>query len=429
MITDRRLLLERLFPFLAWLPLVKDRATVRADLLAGLTGAVVVLPQGVAFATLAGMPPEYGLYSAMVPCVIAALFGASRLMVTGPANAISLTVLGLIAPLAAPGSVDYVQLVITLTFMVGFWQLAIGLAGLGRAVDRVPHSVIVGFTAGAAILIVNSQVRNLFGFDWPRGMSVWQTLWHLGRDIGLTHWPTAVVAFGTVAACLLARPWNNRVPYMLVGVLAGGAIAALLAAISSDYAVKVVEQLPGAIPPLSAPTFSFSALEMLLMPSLVMTVLALAEAVSIARAIAVKSGDRLEGNREVIGQGMANLIGSFFSSYPASGSFNRSGVNVAAGARTPLSAVAAAGFLLVLLAFVAPLSHYLPLASVAGILLMVAVGLIDLREIRHIARHSRLDAIVMASTFALVIMIPLEWAILGGLAVHVVLSKLMAPRH
>lgn len=424
MITDRRRL-ERFLPFLAWLPLLRDRSTLRADLMAGLTGAVVVLPQGVAFATLAGMPPQYGLYSAMVPCVIAALFGSSRLMVTGPANAISLTVLGLIAPLATPGSAVYVQLVITMTFMVGLWQLAVGLAGLGRAVDRVPHSVIVGFTAGAAVLIVISQVRNLFGFDWPRGMSVWHTLKRTVQDVSLIDWPTAVVAFGTVAACLLARPWNNRVPYMLVGVLAGGAIAALLAAISSDYAVKVVEQLPGAIPPLSAPTLDFDTLEMLLVPSLVMTLLALAEAVSIARAIAVRSGDRLEGNREVVGQGMANLVGSFFSSYPASGSFNRSGVNVAAGARTPLSAVAAAGFLLVLLAFVAPLSHYLPMAAVAGILLMVAVGLIDVREIRHIARHDRRDAIVMAATFLLVVTIPLEWAILGGLAVHLVLSKLM----
>ena len=424
MITDRRRL-ERFLPFLAWLPLLRDRSSLRADLMAGLTGAVVVLPQGVAFATLAGMPPQYGLYSAMVPCVIAALFGSSRLMVTGPANAISLTVLGLIAPLATPGSALYVQLVITMTFMVGLWQLAVGLAGLGRAVDRVPHSVIVGFTAGAAVLIVNSQVRNLFGFDWPRGMSVWHTLKRTVQDVSVIDWPTAVVAFGTVAACLLARPWNNRVPYMLVGVLAGGAIAALLTAISSDYAVKVVEQLPGAIPPLSAPTLDFDTLEMLLVPSLVMTLLALAEAVSIARAIAVRTGDRLEGNREVVGQGMANLVGSFFSSYPASGSFNRSGVNVAAGARTPLSAVAAAGFLLVLLAFVAPLSHYLPMAAVAGILLMVAVGLIDLREIRHIARHDRRDAIVMAATFLLVVTIPLEWAILGGLAVHLVLSKLM----
>lgn len=428
MIADRRAL-GRFLPFLAWLPLLRDRGTVRADLMAGLTGAIVVLPQGIAFAKLAGLPPEYGLYSAMVPCVIAALFGASRLMVTGPANAISLTVLALVAPLALPGSAAYVQLVITLTFMVGFWQLAIGVAGLGRAVDRVPHSVIVGFTAGAAILIVNSQVRNLFGLDWPRGLSVWQTVTRLVHDAGLIHWPTASVAFGTVAACLLARPWSRRVPYMLVGVLAGGALAALLAAISPDYAVKSVDELPGAIPPLSAPTLSLETLRMLLLPSLVMTLLALAEAISIARAIAIKSGDRLESNREVIGQGMANLVGSFFSSYPTSGSFNRSGVNVTAGARTPLSAVAASGFLLLLVVFVAPLARFLPTAAVAGILLMVAVGLIDLHEIRRVMRHDRRDTVAMAVTFVLVLTIPIEWAILSGIAVHVVLAKLARPAH
>ncbi|MCL4184720.1 MAG: hypothetical protein KJ011_14865 [Burkholderiaceae bacterium] len=423
MTTERRAL-ERYLPFLAWWPLLRDRATLRADLMAGLTGAIVVLPQGVAFATLAGMPPQYGLYSAMVPCVIAALFGASRLMVTGPANAISLTVLALIAPMAAPGSPAYVQLVITLAFMVGVWQLAIGILGLGRAVDRIPHSVIVGFTAGAAVLIADSQLPNLFGFEWPRGLSVWQTLVRLVEDAALIHWPTALVAFGTVAACLLARPWNSRVPYMLVGVLAGGAIAAVLKAISPGNAVKAVGALPGAIPPLSAPTLSFDALRMLLVPSLVMTLLALAEAVSIARAIAVRSGSRVEGNREVLGQGLANVAGAFFSSYPASGSFNRSAVNVAAGARTPMSAIAAASFLVLLLAFVAPLSRYLPLAAVAGILLMVAVGLIDLHEIRRIVRHDRRDAAAMAATFVLVLTIPLEWAVLGGIAVHVALARL-----
>ncbi len=423
MTTDRRWL-ERFLPFLAWWPLLRDRATVRADLMAGLTGAIVVLPQGVAFATLAGLPPQYGLYSAMVPCVVAALFGASRLMVTGPANAISLTVLALIAPLATPGSPAYVQLVITLAFMVGVWQLAIGVAGLGRAVDRIPHSVIVGFTAGAAVLIADSQLPNMFGLEWPRGLSVWETLVRLVDEASLIDWPTALVAFGTVAACLAARPWNSRVPYMLVGVVAGGVLAALLDAAMPGHVIKSVGTLPGAIPPLSAPTLSFDAVRVLLVPSLVMTLLALAEAVAIARAIAVKSGTRVEGNREVLGQGLANLAGAFFSSYPASGSFNRSAVNVAAGARTPLSAIAAAAFLVLLLAFVGPLARYLPLAAVSGILLMVAAGLIDVHEIRRIVRHDRRDAAAMVATFVLVLTIPLEWAVLGGIAVHVALARL-----
>ncbi|MBN9430752.1 MAG: hypothetical protein J0H09_30025 [Burkholderiales bacterium] len=412
-------------PFLAWIGSLRDRRVLRADLLAGLTGAIVVLPQGVAFATLAGMPPQYGLYSAMVPCIVAALFGASRLMVTGPANAISLTVLSLIAPLAVAGSDDYVRLVLTLTFMVACWQLLIGWAGLGRLVDRVPHSVIVGFTAGAAVLIVNSQVRNLFGFDWPRGLSVWQTLQRFVDDAAGIDWATTLVSAVTVVACVLAKPWNGRVPYMLVGVLAGGLFAAAMPLFWNGFSVASVERLPGALPPLSTPDLSFDTLRLLLMPSLVMTLLALAEAISIARAIAVKTGTPLDGNREVIGQGLANLAGSFFSSYPASGSFNRSGVNVAAGARTPLSAVSAALFLVLLLAFVAPLSKWLPLAAVAGILLMVAIGLIDLREIRHIAQHDRRDAVVMAVTFILVLAIPLEWAVLAGIGVHGILGMLI----
>ncbi len=145
-------------PFLRWLPEYQRPGVVRTDLLAGLTGAIVVLPQGIAFALLAGMPPHYGLYAAMVPCIIAALFGSSRLMVTGPANAISLTTMALIAPLAIPESQHYVALVLTLSFLIGAIQIALGLGGAGKWVEKVPHSVIVGFTAGAAVLIINSQV-------------------------------------------------------------------------------------------------------------------------------------------------------------------------------------------------------------------------------------------------------------------------------
>ena len=157
-------------PFLRWRDDWREPGTLRADLLAGLTGAVVVLPQGVAFATLAGMPPQYGLYAAMVPCIVAALFGSSRLMVTGPANAISLTTMALIAPLAAVGSPQYVTLVLTLSFLVGALQLLLGLARAGSLVDKVPHSVVVGFTAGAAVLIANSQLGPLLGLALPRGL-------------------------------------------------------------------------------------------------------------------------------------------------------------------------------------------------------------------------------------------------------------------
>ncbi|MBL8311344.1 MAG: SulP family inorganic anion transporter [Burkholderiales bacterium] len=406
----------RWLPFLAWLPLLRHRATLRADLLAGLTGAIVVLPQGVAFATLAGMPPAYGLYSAMVPCVIAALFGSSRVMVTGPANAISLTVLAIMAPLALPESPRYVELVITLAFMVGCWQLLLALVKAGRLIDYVSHTVIVGFTAGAAVLIVNSQIRNFFGIDIPRGASVLQTmsaLWHHVNGIQV-----AAVAVGcvTLLTALAWRPLNRWVPAMLVAVVAGGLSAWLLRGVDPALAVRTVDALPGALPALSAPDLRLETLASLLVPSIAMTLLALAEAVSIAQALAKRRREVLDGNQEFFGQGLANVVGSLFSSYPASGSFNRSGVNVAAGAVTPFSAICAAAFLVLILMFVAPLARYLPLPAVAAILFLVAWNLIDRREIRHLLAD-RFERVTLLVTFVATLVVPLEWAILLGIAV------------
>ncbi len=419
--------MTRWLPFLAWLPLLRDRAVLRTDVLAGLTGAIVVLPQGVAFATLAGMPPEYGLYSAMLPCVIAALFGSSRVMVTGPANAISLTVLAIMAPLAQPESARYVQLVITLAFMVGVWQLLLALARAGRLIDYVSHTVIVGFTAGAAVLIVNSQIRNFFGVDITRGASVWRTLVEFAAQLGAVQPVTVAIGGLTLAAALLWRPLNRVVPAMLIAVVSGSLVAAFARWIVPGVAIRTVDALPGAIPPLSLPDLSPATLGSLLVPSVAMTLLALAEAVSIAQALAKRRHEKLDGNQEFLGQGLANVIGSFFSSYPASGSFNRSGVNMAAGAVTPFSAICAALFLVAILVFVAPLARYLPLAAVAAILFLVAWNLVDRREIRYLL-SDRYERVTLVSTFVATLAIPLEWAILLGVAVASVIRRLRAGR-
>jgi len=418
---------RRYLPFLAWLPLLRDRATLRTDILAGLTGAIVVLPQGVAFATLAGMPPEYGLYSAMIPCIIAALFGSSRVMVTGPANAISLTVLAIMAPLAQPESARYVQLVITLAFMVGVWQLLLALARAGRLIDHVSHTVIVGFTAGAAVLIVNSQIRNFFGVEITRGASVAQTITEFARNVASVQGVTLTIGCLTLLAALLWRPLNRIVPAMLVAVIAGALVAAFARWVDPTVAVRTVDALPGAIPPLSAPDLSLDTLRLLLVPSIAMTLLALAEAVSIAQALAKRRQEKLDGNQEFLGQGLANVAGSFFSAYPASGSFNRSGVNMAANAVTPFSAICAALFLVAILFFVAPLARYLPLAAVAAILFLVAWNLVDRREIRYLL-SDRFERVTLLATFAATLTIPLEWAILLGVAVAQVIGRLRRRR-
>ena len=403
-------------PILRWQDEWRQPGALRADLLAGLTGAVVVLPQGVAFATLAGMPPQYGLYAAMVPCIVAALFGSSRLMVTGPANAISLTTMALIAPLAAVGSERYIELVLTLAFLVGALQLLLGLARAGSIVEKVPHSVVVGFTAGAAVLIANSQLGPILGLALPRGQSVLDNVVGALGSSGQTQPMALLAGVSTVVFAVLARPWNRIIPAMLVAVV-GGTLVSLGAALLWPAWPKLatVSALPGALPPLSWPDLSLDTVRALFGATLVMTLLALTEAAAIARSVARARGDTLDGNQEFIGQGLANLAGSFFSAYPASGSFNRSGVNVASGARSPLAAVAAALLLVLLLAFVGPLAKYLPLAVISGLLMVVAWGLIDRREIAHLWHQGVQERIPLVVTAVATVTLSLEWAILLGI--------------
>ncbi|MGE5471972.1 MAG: SulP family inorganic anion transporter [Bacteroidota bacterium] len=414
--------LPRLFPFLRWSSRL-DAATVRADLLAGLIGAIIVLPQGVAFATLAGMPPQYGLYAAMVPAVVAALWGSSWHLVSGPTNAISLVVFATMSPLAEPGSADYVALVLTMTFMVGVMQLAMGAARLGSLVNFISHTVVIGFTAGAALLIIGSQVKNFFGISVPHGtmfFRVWATLFTHFSDI--KPWVVAV-GLATLLSGLAVRRWVPKIPYMLVAMLVGSLTALALNAWLGveQTAIRTIGALPGALPPLSMPHFHLETMRDLMSVAVAVTGLALTEAVSIARSIALKSGQRIDGNQEFIGQGLSNIVGAFFSGYPSSGSFNRSGLNFEAGARTPLAAVASAGFLVVVLFFVAPLAAYLPIASMAAILFLVAWGLFDFHHIASIVRTSRSETAVLLATLVSTLVLHLEFAILVGVLLSLIL--------
>jgi len=416
-------------PFARWLPEYQKPGVVRADLLAGLTGAIVVLPQGIAFALLAGMPPHYGLYAAMVPCIIAALFGSSRLMVTGPANAISLTTMALIAPLAIPESEHYVVLVLTLSFLIGVIQIALGLGGAGKWVEKVPHSVIVGFTAGAAVLIMNSQVGTLLGIEIARGTSVLDTIQQTISAIYQGQWRPQVLALVliTLVTMRLWKPLNRWIPAMLIAVIVGSIALLVLEQYFTEFSgIRKVSAIPGALPPLSYPVLSLEHLQLLFGPVLVMTLLASTEAMAIARALALKRNDSFDANQEFIGQGLANVGGSFFSAYPSSGSFNRSGVNLAANAQTPLAAICAAVFLLVILIFVSPLAEHLPYAVIAALLLAVAWSLIDLGQIRHEFRSGAKEWIPMVITGVGTVTISLEWAVLAGICSAAIAKRISA---
>ena len=409
-------------PFLRWWPRV-NRTTTRADLIAGLTGGLILVPQGVAFATIAGMPPEYGLYAAMLPAVIAALWGSSWHLVSGPTTAISIVVFATMSPLAEAGSAAYVQLVLSLTFLVGVFQLLLGVFRFGTLVNFVSHTVVVGFTAGAAVLIAASQVKNFFGIAIPRGSSVAKVLQGLVENVGHINLFITAVALVTVVSCVAAKRWWPKVPHMIVGMVSGSVLAFGL---NAQWGLELtgitsIGALQIGLPPLSMPDLSAGTLQQLAPIAFAVALLALTEAVSIARAMALKSGQRIDGNQEFIGQGLSNLAGSFFSGYASSGSFNRSGLNLAAGAKTPLAAVYSAVFLLLIMLFLAPFAKYLPVAAMAGILFVVAWGLIDFHAIGETMRASRSEAAILFATLIATLTIELEFAIYIGVGLSLLM--------
>ena len=412
--------LYQFLPFLKWRHRV-NRDTLKDDGIAGITGALIVLPQAVAFATIAGLPPEYGIYAAMVPTIIAALFGSSWHLVSGPTTAISIVVFASVSPYAEPGTPEYIGMVLTLTFLTGLFQLAMGLAKMGALVNFISHTVVIGFTAGAALLIAASQVKNFFGLDIERGVPAYEVVRQLLIQIGdLNPYITSVAVVSLIAG-LLGRKYLKRVPYMIVAMVVGGLFAALLDHEFGNEVtgIKTVGALVASLPPLSMPDFSLAALKNTFFSALAVTVLALTEAVSISRSIAVKSEQHINGNQEFVGQGLSNLMGSFFSGYASSGSFNRSGVNYESGARTPLAAVFSSVFLLIILFLVAPLAAHLPIPAMAAVLFLVAWNLIDFHHIGAILKAHRQEAVVLGVSF-LGTVIDLEKGIFFGIVASLI---------
>ena len=415
-------LARRLLPFLNWWPLV-DRSTLKADALAGLIGAIVVLPQGVAFATLAGLPPEYGLYCAMVPTIVAALFGSSLHAMSGPTNAVSLMVFASLSPLAAPGSPQYIQLAFTLALMSGIIMVALGLLRLGALVDFMSSTVVVGFTAAIGVLIFASQLANFLGIDAPAAARFPGIVAGTFSRLGDLHVWAALVAAATLALGVCGRRLVPKVPPMLAAMVIGSLIALGLNQWlgAERTGLRTLGPLGAAFPPFSSPDLSPATLQSLLGSAIAVALVSLVQALSIAHAVALRSGQRLDNDQEFIGQGLGNIAAAFFSGFPTSASVNRCGINYDAGAKTPLSAVFAALLLVAVLLAVAPLASYLPIAVVAGILFLVAWNLIDLPRIRKILATSRGESAVLAVTFFATLLLDLEFAILVGVLVSLVL--------
>lgn len=410
--------LAKFFPFIVWFRLTTIE-TIKADFFAGLTGAIIVLPQSVAFATIAGMPPEYGLYTAMVVPIIAALFGSSFHLVSGPTTAISIVVFAAVSKYAAPGSEEFVALALTLTFLAGVYQLVFGLAKFGLLVNFVSHNVVIGFTAGAALLIASSQIPYILGIHIPRGGSFINTWIDLYSGVGEFNIYLLIVGLGTLVSAIIIKLVRPKFPYLLIGMFVGGFLAFYLSGFTDS--IKTVGVMPAYFPPLSSPNFSLNSLKSLAPEAFAIALLGLIEASSIGRSIATKSNQRINPSQEFIGQGTSNIVGSFFSGYASSGSFTRTAVNFESGARTPLSAILAALFLMVIVLLVGPLISYLPLAAMAGIILIVAYNLIDFQSIKKTFTYSKSESVIFTATFLSTLLFELEFAIYLGVLLSLML--------
>jgi len=350
------------------------------------------------------------------------MFGSSLHAVSGPTNAVSLMLLAALAPLAVPGSAQYVSMALTLSLLCGVLILAMGIFRMGVLVRFVSDGVIVGFTAAIGVLIIASQVAPLVGIHAERATAFAEMLRQLAvhlRDAQPWAIATGVV---TLAAGIFARRLTKRVPPMVVATIAGTAFGAVVDAALGEAAsgVRTLGALPQALPPLSRPDFSFATLGLLSGPAIAVTILSVTQALAIVRAIALRSGQHINTNQELIGQGLSNIAAAFFSGYPSCASVNRCGINFEAGARTPLSAVFSVLALVLLLAVLAPVAALLPLSTIAALLILAGWNLIDVGRILLYVRTSRAEAAVLGATLVATLFASLPYAILTGVIASLV---------
>jgi len=391
-----------------WTPTVTP-TTLRADALAGLLGAVLVLPQGIAFATLAGLPPQYGLYTAVIPCIIAALFGSSWHVMSGPTNANSLALFAMLSPLALAFTPAYIQLALAVTLMVGVMQFLIGALRLGSLANFISPAALFGFTSGAAVLIAVYALPDFLGLLPARQRSASGVLMHVATQLGQIDPSALLVGATTVLVALGVRYVRPGWPFMLIGLVATTALAS-----GMGLTVRMIGQIPTPWPQFVLPQISWASVSELLGLAFALTIVALGQSISIAKAVAAKSGQRIDANREFRGQGLSNIVGGFFSCYVSCGSMNRSMPNLQAGARTPLAAVFSAVLLLALVAVSSALLAKIPMAALAGLLLMVAIFLFDIARWRELLVLSRVEFTVALATLIATLTIRLEMAILLG---------------
>ncbi len=407
-----------------------DGNTVKADIIAGITVALVLIPQSMAYASLAGLPAYFGLYAAFLPVMVAAMWGSSSQLGTGPVAVVSLLTASAITPLAPVGSPEFVSLAIMLAFMVGVFQFMLGVFKLGVIVNFLSHPVIVGFTNAAAMVIALSQVNKIFGVEKPSSEFFLGDIWGVVQNLGDTHFVT--LAFGAVSVfgIMFAKKKWPKVPGVLVAV--AGTTIVSWAIDFEKMGGAVVGTIPEGLPSLSIPTFNMDVFGTLISSAIVISLIGFMEAISIAKAMAAKTKERIDPSQELMGQGLGNMLGAMSSAYPTSGSFSRSAVNINAGALTGMSSVYTGIIVLITLLFLTPLLYHLPKAVLAAVIMTAVFGLINFKAVKHAWHASRHDGIASVVTFVATLAFAPHLdkgiEIGAGLAILLYLYRTMSPR-
>jgi len=406
-------------PSLDWVA-TYTRTQFKNDLSAGLTVGIMLIPQGMAYAMIAGLPPIYGLYASTIPLLIYALLGTSRQLAVGPVAMVSLLTAAGVGTLAEGGTEMYITLAITLAFLVGLIQFLLGVFRLGFLVNFLSHPVISGFTSAAALIIGLSQLKHLLGIELARGHHIHKLLWQAFERIGTINWITFAIGMGGILLLIGLKKWAKAIPAPLV--LVAASMLVVYGFNLTTHGVKIIGEIPSGLPTFMLPDFSWTSLQSLLPIALAISLVSFMESIAVAKAIQSKHKNyKVIPNQELIALGAANIGGSFLQAYPVTGGFSRTAVNDQAGAKTGMAAIISALLIVLTLLFLTPLFYYLPNAVLASIIMVAVFGLIDIQEAKHLWTTNRTDFWTLVATFSATLVLGIE----QGIGIGVALSLAM----
>ena len=410
--------LKRLIPILQWLPNYNG-SRFRGDLIAGITVAIIMIPQGIAYALIAGLPPIYGLYCALVPQVIYAVFGSSRQVSVGPVAMDSLIVATGVSTIALSGSDDYISIAILLALIVGAIQFLLGVSRLGFIVNFLSKPVITGFTSAVALTIGINQFRNLLGVDFIQSdqiQYVLEDIWYNIIDFN-TH--TAIIGLISVVVIMVLKRINKKIPNALIVVVFGILVMRYFGSDFSD--VDIVEDIPSGLPGFSWPELDIDQIRELLPIAFTLVMVGYLETISIGKSLEAKQDEyRIRPNQELIALGLSNMIGSLFKAYPSTSSFSRSAINEESGGTTGMSSLISAGIVLLTLLFLTPLFYHLPKTVLAAIIIVAVFGLVNVKEAAFLWKANNMDFWLLMATFISTLIFGIEYGIITGVGVSLI---------